>query len=862
MLIQELSPSTLIGYTPQQKLLISPPTQKATNQVRDSLGREFASTNYVELWKTTNKALNNIVSTKINGRKILIETIETKAIALREKILEKEIGAKIQISGNISLENREKIIGELESKLIQLKDLNPEIIIIAHGKTNENGVWEMNGIPSANLNAIGRKFAGNKEGKVLVVACESANRKNIHRVFKNGYLEGKEIIFENDEERLINSVELRTSAAIQELEKNQPMSNKVLRTYTADQMAFFIMILDGNFNELDLSGCDLSKCNFRQAYFKKTNLSGAILPVNSEWIQELEGKGLFGTNLSGCDLSTYNLEGVNLDEANLSKAILPSILKGVRLQRADLTNAQLPLTLIQVDLKGANLSGQNLTNCNFQDVNLQVVNFSDATLPLDSEWIQGLQGKSLGGANLSAQNLSLYNLQGVSLARAKLGNAILPVNSKWIQNLQNKSLEGADLSGQNLSEYNLSNVCLKEANLSNAVLPVNSEWVQNLQNKSLEKANLSGQNLSECNLEGVNLRFANLSQTILPVNLKEANLEGANLSEYDLSSWNLEGANLEKVNLSDAILPIGSEWIQKLKGQSLKGVNLSGQDLSKYNFEGVDLQETNLTNVRLSTNLKGSNLKGVNLSGYDLSEHDLTGANLSRANLLNAKLPSKEKLVGANFQETDLRLIQNPEMLDLNFSDMDLEKEDFRSFSKRPLTLNEFDRALSNEGTLSSLIHNSDFYSQIPDSVNLLLKLFKASRSPAQIKQTIPEGLKAILSCLNKSENSHLLSELLAQTRDVDPKTRNNALAILHNASSEEITAIIQSVFNGIKHHPTNPPIQEDIRTALNSIKSMYFLSLHLSDKNSLLNSSIQPPLDNVNLAHVQNSINNIQKEI
>jgi hypothetical protein len=201
-------------------------------------------------------------------------------------------------------------------------------------------------------------------------------------------------------------------------------------------------------------------------------------------------------------------------------------------------------------------------------------------------------------------------------------------------------------------------------------------------------------------------------------------------------------------------------------------------------------------------------------------------------------------------------------MLDLNFSDMDLEKEDFRSFSKRPLTLNEFDRALSNEGTLSSLIHNSDFYSQIPDSVNLLLKLFKASRSPAQIKQTIPEGLKAILSCLNKSENSHLLSELLAQTRDVDPKTRNNALAILHNASSEEITAIIQSVFNGIKHHPTNPPIQEDIRTALNSIKSMYFLSLHLSDKNSLLNSSIQPPLDNVNLAHVQNSINNIQKEI
>lgn len=96
----------------------------------------------------------------------------TQKVAKQERLLEKTYGVKIQVSGNITLEQRAKVLSDLELNLGKLTKQGIQKIVIAHGTTDKNGNYTMNGIPSADLDKIGTRFSKN-DNKTLVIACEA-----------------------------------------------------------------------------------------------------------------------------------------------------------------------------------------------------------------------------------------------------------------------------------------------------------------------------------------------------------------------------------------------------------------------------------------------------------------------------------------------------------------------------------------------------------------------------------------------------------------------------------------------------------------------------------------------------------------
>ncbi|MEH2359604.1 pentapeptide repeat-containing protein [Nostoc sp.] len=125
---------------------------------------------------------------------------------------------------------------------------------------------------------------------------------------------------------------------------------------------------------LDLSASNLPRANlkganFNNAYFRESNLTGAMLQnlqaENGHFnLTILKGAILDGANLknacfnsaklTNADLKGVNLEGANLGGTDLNNANLENAnLKNARFNNADLENA---------DFKGANLEGADLRN--------------------------------------------------------------------------------------------------------------------------------------------------------------------------------------------------------------------------------------------------------------------------------------------------------------------------------------------------------------------------------------------------------------------------------------------------------------------------------------------------------------------
>jgi len=245
------------------------------------------------------------------------------------------------------------------------------------------------------------------------------------------------------------------------------------------------------FDEINLSGKDLSYSDFEYAHFKNTNLMNANLRYAIFLAADLTDANLTGADLFGASFAFANLSGVNLSGA---------ILDETNFHKAD---------LIGQDFTG--LSNNSIAKSLFINADLSNSNFDGVTLSPQEFFTTPFKNKA-----------SAINLEGESFLESVFGKsdmfqALLRVTSKEVSgndlvvsylffnnfreaNLENANFKNANLRITNFNSANLTNADLSEANLINAFLG----------NADLSNANLEGTNLQDAILDNAILSNANL----------------------------------------------------------------------------------------------------------------------------------------------------------------------------------------------------------------------------------------------------------------------------------------------------------------------------------------------------------------
>jgi len=238
------------------------------------------------------------------------------------------------------------------------------------------------------------------------------------------------------------------------------------------------------FDEVNLSGKDLSYSDFEYAHFKNTNLTNANLRYAIFLATDLTGAHLTGADLKGtsfafANLSDVDLSGVILDQSNFHKA----------------------------DLTGQDFTGvfNNLiTKSLFINAYLSDSNFEGVILSPQEFFTTPFKNKA-----------SAINLEGESFLENVFGETDKPDYWGAILHIISKEVRGNDLVVSYLFFNNFREANLENANFKNADLVF-----ANFYSADLTNADLSGADLRKSLLEGANLEGANL---------EGANLEGANL---------------------------------------------------------------------------------------------------------------------------------------------------------------------------------------------------------------------------------------------------------------------------------------------------------------------------------------------
>lgn len=261
-------------------------------------------------------------------------------------------------------------------------------------------------------------------------------------------------------------------------EKQEKQKDKCLRLKNFD------------LTQLDLSGKNLRKVDFRGSILKSVNLAKA-------------------------NLQDAYLREVNLDRANLPKA---------RLERADLLGAQLQGTNFQeaylreavfakANLQGANLYKANLEEAILVEANLQVANLEFANLQWADLHLADLQKSdficaNLRGANLIASKILRTKFRHANLTQAKFQGLKFQPEKPYSDDLFPDQIfkrigviESADFYGANLEGADFSGADLYDSDLSKA----------NLRDAILHKANLK-----ETKTVGTFFGGADLTNAILP----------------------------------------------------------------------------------------------------------------------------------------------------------------------------------------------------------------------------------------------------------------------------------------------------------------------------------------------------------
>ncbi|MCL4729881.1 MAG: DUF2169 domain-containing protein [Planctomycetes bacterium] len=279
-----------------------------------------------------------------------------------------------------------------------------------------------------------------------------------------------------------------------------------------------------NLDGMDLSGADLTHCDFRNASLKAANLSGCKVEYANFGNADLSGANLSGIKGQRPDFTRANAGGANFEKAEIPQAVF-----------------------VQANLSSASLKAATAPDTNFYEANAARLSAPGAALD-GADFTQAkLDGADLAGAKLAKATLLRAGGQGLNLKGAQAPN--LRAEEARLENLvadeaelADATFERANLQGASFRFAGCANALFSGANLHKAVL-----FGATLRRAFLRKANLAGAQAGNADFFQANLERANLKgASFIASNLYECATHQAELENTDLSQANIKMTLLAK----------------------------------------------------------------------------------------------------------------------------------------------------------------------------------------------------------------------------------------------------------------------------------------------------------------------------
>ena len=360
-----------------------------------------------------------------------------------------------------------------------------------------------------------------------------------------------------------------------------------------------IKIINGNFEDIKLSGFAFGSVNFANSSFNNADFS------YSKFSGQLLNISYIGANFSYADLSNVTFSGdftnANFSNAkNFSAATFSfgfqgnATIKGANFSNTDITFRQIYNTrsyYTNYDLGGINLSGTDMSNANFQFQNLEGATFENTNLR--NAWFYA--------SNLKNASFKNADLTGATFYRTTGGNYFISGEDAF-----------CDISGADFTDAIITNVNFR---------------------------------LYDGNENLFKTKGFSISQLYSTASYKNKDLRGINISSSTEMDYFI-GANFDGQNLSGSIIDENN-----FTNASFKGANLTGVRLVDSNIANADFSDAVMTNVVFNNGLLGEtkiDAKGAKFINADFSNS--TYDKYHKASINNADLTA------ADFRNSDLKI--------------------------------------------------------------------------------------------------------------------------------------------------------------------------------------------------------------
>lgn len=172
-----------------------------------------------------------------------------------------------------------------------------------------------------------------------------------------------------------------------------------------------------NFNNLDLSHCNMTNTSFFGAYLIGANLSNADMQKSYFNLARLENANLSGANLTDATIFQAIFDKTNFQGANLTNARMIGTLGSVDMSNATVKRGRFgldignqPMGAMRFDAVGGKFSNTNFEGADLNRSNLKFSDFRNA---------------NLRNADLFRADFSKANLSGADITGAKMGESVL-----------------------------------------------------------------------------------------------------------------------------------------------------------------------------------------------------------------------------------------------------------------------------------------------------------------------------------------------------------------------------------------------------------------------------------------------------
>jgi uncharacterized protein YjbI with pentapeptide repeats len=354
---------------------------------------------------------------------------------------------------------------------------------------------------------------------------------------------------------------------------------------------------DANFTSLgshdvELSGWDFSRVNFKGADFRRTTLT------------DVKFKNVEGARFEGAELRNVDATGANLSKANFTGA-----------------------TIIGGSFAGANLTGAVFggaspatfrENVDFTGANLELANFTGTSLMPG----EVTMGRPRFGTSVDRRTI---------LARTRVHTGFLGRDWSCLDCAGATIVFDPDFDSDELV-----------ANF--AILTGVNFAGRSLAGAQFQSAVLHGAHFANCNLEDASFQGAILggSGAGTAADFSGARLGLANFSDADLSGVGFSGASLKGAKFTNALLLttdfsnafVADADFIAIRDRRMQGVSFNNACLVSASFRGT-------------TVTRGDSGRPTSFTGAILLGADFTGATLAEATLTNAKLASRPGTITA-----------------------------------------------------------------------------------------------------------------------------------------------------------------------------------------------------------------------